>query len=196
MIYRGAMRRVAAMALIPVVGCFQELPAPPGDASAGASSGSTGGGSTGGGSSGASTGGGAEATSDDDAPTGTTAAAEPPQGLFACQREAPCAPWDCSGGCNVAGPIGTCVLTALRDRAAGALEITVSAEHRLLVRGGGADEVTWQWRMGAPATYSEPRRCALKTAEFFDGCLKAFAPDCADPSNWAVDCAAVDSTCP
>jgi len=189
MIYRRAMRCVAAMALISVVGCFQELPAPPaGMDSEGASSGSTGAASTTGVSMGE--------TSDADPPTGSTGAGEAPQGLFACAKGAPCEPWDCSGGCEAAGPVGTCVLTALRDRVAGAIEIEVDAEHRMIVRGGGTEEVTWQWRMGAPATYAEPRRCALKPAEFFAGCLQAFTAECADPSMWAVECAAVEAVCP
>ena len=52
---------------------------------------------------------------------------------------------------------------------------------------------------GAPAPrpdLSEPRRCALKPAEFFAGCLQAFTPECADPSMWAVGCAAVEAVCP
>lgn len=186
MIYRGAMRRVAAMALISVVGCFQELPAPPGGDSEGGSAGSTG----------AASSTGAGVTSDVDVTTGSTGSGEAPQGLFACATAASCGPWDCSGGCAAAGPVGTCVLTALRDRAAGAIEVVVDAQHRMIVRGGGTEAVTWQWRMGAPATYAEPRRCALKPAEFFAGCLQAFTPECADPSMWAVGCAAVEAVCP
>ncbi len=188
------MRRVAVLALISIVGCFQELPAPPGS-SAGEGSSTTGQASTGE----VATTSGGEA-SDGDLTTTATTGAPAPEGLFACELAAPCEPWDCKAGCDAAGPVGACVLTALRDGVSGVIEVERCAGecevHRLLVRGGGGDQVRWQWRTSSPpASYSEPRTCALAPPEFFSACLTQFEPACADPMMWVAGCQTGAASC-
>lgn len=204
------MRRVLVVSVALVGGCFTELPAMPGTGSDGtttttgsgdtssATSGTTGTGAP----TGSGAGSGTAGTTDGDLPTTGTTTGEPaPEGLFACVDVPGCALWDCTGACDAADPAGACVLAALRDRmVTDALEIARCdkdcAVHVLLPRGSGADEVRWQSQLqGEPATLSEARQCALKSAQFFADCLVNFGPDCSDPAAWVTDCVTVAPMC-
>lgn len=116
-----------------------------------------------------------------------------PEGLFACLDDPLCSRWDCAGGCEAAGPEGMCALAALYDRTTGVIEVSrcdgPCALHRLIPRGQGTDDVRWQWRSQTrPPGYAEIVDCVLKPREFFEACLIAFAPECADPAAWVENC--------
>ena len=116
-----------------------------------------------------------------------------PEGLFACLDNQLCSRWDCPGGCEAAGPEGMCALAALYDRTTGVIEVArcdgPCALHRLIPRGLGTDEVRWQWRSQTkPPGYAEIVDCMLKPREFFESCLIAFTPECADPAAWVEGC--------
>jgi hypothetical protein len=141
------------------------------------------------------------ATTDADEGTAAmTSGGPPPQGLFACEKQAPCGPWDCSGGCPALDGPAKCVLTALRDRASGPLTVTrcdpECREFRVTPRGSGSDEVRIQSRTVAPEpTYSEAQRCTLRPPEQFAACLMMYEASCADPTTWIEGCVADDAAC-
>jgi hypothetical protein len=191
--YGRAVRRLGLVVIALAVGCFEELPAPPGG-----TAGSTGGAATGTTGTTAPTSGGT--TDADEGTAAMTTGGAPAQGLFACEKEVPCGPWDCSGGCPALDGPAKCVLTALRDRATGPLTVTrcdpECREIRVMPRGGGGDEVRIQSRTVAPdPKYTEVQRCTLKPPEQFTGCLTMYAESCADPSTWMEGCAADDMPC-
>jgi hypothetical protein len=201
------MRRVVVVSVALVGGCFTELPMQPGTgsetttATASSGTGESSTSATSGTSSSTATSGPAGDT-DVDPPTTTGATTEGPaeEGLFACVMKLPCGLWDCTEGCDEPGPEGMCVLTALRERTSGPLEIARCdkncALHVVIPRGSGTEEVQWQSRTQAdPTTYSELRGCVLQPPEFFAGCLMNFGPDCADPAKWVVDCAEAEPIC-
>lgn len=205
-----SMRRVLVVSVALVGGCFSELPAMPGTGSGASSTTSETGsttldphGTSQPGVPTGSSGGPSAGTTDADAITTGTTTGEPPgpPGLFACIEAPMCALWDCTGACTPDDPGGACVLAALRDRMDGALQVShcdkECAVHLLLPRGSGTDTVLWQWqRQGEPVVVSEARQCTLLPEKFFADCLESFAPDCADPAAWLVDCGTIDSTCP
>ncbi|PCC69368.1 hypothetical protein SAMN02745121_08089 [Nannocystis exedens] len=159
-----------------------------------------------------------ESTSEDSTTTTTTGAGDPatasatseepaptsgpylPEGLFACLDNQSCSRWDCAGGCEQPGPEGMCALGALYDRATGVIEVArcdgPCALHRLIPRGAGTDEVRWQWRSQTkPPGYAEIVDCMLQPRDFFEACLIAFTPECADPAAWVKDCQPTGEVC-
>lgn len=183
------MRRLGLLvAIAPAIGCFEEIPTPPGG--------------TGGASTTAATMTTAAATmmmTEDVDVTEPTAGSAPPEGLFKCGG-ATCDAWDCSGGCTKADAAGQCVLAALRDRTPGSVTVIrcdgECREHVALPRAGGTDEVEIQSRtQAAPPVYAAAQRCTLKPPAFFAGCLTKFEASCADPKAWVEGCAAAEPSC-
>lgn len=144
-------------------------------------------------------------TATDGDTVGTTGApAAPDMGLFGCFAET-CAPWqppDCAGSCGPPDAAGACLLTLLRDRAAGRGDVRTCSgscvRTAFVARAGGTDAVSRQTAVEVPeglGDYKELKRCTLREPAFFDACLAGLTSECVDSSNWYADCVDGEDLC-
>lgn len=141
---------------------------------------------------------------DGDTVATTGAPAAPDMGLFGCFAET-CAPWqppDCAGSCGPPDAAGACLLTLLRDRAAGRGDVRTCSgpcvRTAFVGRAGGTDEVSRQTAVEVPeglGDYKDLKRCSLREPAFFDACLAGLTSECVDSSNWYADCVDGEPLC-
>lgn len=195
------------MALALVSGCFEPIIKDPG-ATAGEGSTSSGGAmSSGGESSTASstststtstTSAASSGSSTVDADKTSTAGREEPTPFF-CDPTALCAEaWKVEPceECAALTSLGECILKAQAQRSPGYVEVIRCDPgcrvERITVRGGDTSdairEVATLDGEGAIVSVAPPERCKLEAVAYFEGCVAAYTPACADSAAWLVAC--------